>query len=557
MDKLSSADAAFLYLETAETPMNIGSVTIFEPAGSKTDVFQSFRDHTAARLDLLPSYRRYPVMTPLNLDHPVWAIENDPDLDYHVRRCALPPPGSIEQLRSLIAELMVIPFDRARPLWRYYVIEGLEGGRFAVFMKVHHAAMDGISGIAAMPIIFDFSPDPAPLPEPPKRDPAGADAPGLPLVIRGAIDRFFDRQRRMIVAGPKIATAIANVTRRASTTLRHLPDLIRLAPKTLFNTSISGERSWGTASISLTEVKAVAKRRHVTVNDIILAVCAGALRRYLMARNALPKEPMIASIPVSLREPGQTELNVQVGAVLSSLATDIADPLERLAVISEAAQEAKGRLMDIKQALSGDVGDILGPPLLAPALAWLAGYTHIYDILPNAMNLWISNVPGPRQPFYCAGARAVYFFPVSIANHGCALNITNQSYMDNIDFGLTACRRTVPDVQKIADDLVAEFAALKLASEAARDPAAVEIIDIAAPVVPANPALREASIDVAEEPRVADLSPAPQADASLPPSEPASEAAASIAARRGTSGKPAQREKGRAGPTTPIKSKRR
>jgi hypothetical protein len=129
--------------------------------------------------------------------------------------------------------------------------------------------------------------------------------------------------------------------------------------------------------------------------------------------------------------------------------------------------------------------------------------------------------------------------------------------MDNIDFGLTACRRTVPDVQKIADDLVAEFAALKLASEAARDPAAVEIIDIAAPVVPANPALREASIDVAEEPRVADLSPAPQADASLPPSEPASEAAASIAARRGTSGKPAQREKGRAGPTTPIKSKRR
>jgi WS/DGAT/MGAT family acyltransferase len=418
----------------------------------------------------------------------------------------------MRQLRELIADLHAVPLDRARPLWQYFLIEGLEGGRFAVYAKVHHATMDGMSGMTTMPVIYDFSPVPTP---PPPPEPAPAEASVLPQWISGAIDRFFDRQRQLIVAGPKIATALAKVTRRAAATLQLLPDGLGAAPKTLFNAMISKDRSFGTASISLREVRALGKTRNVTVNDIVLAVCAGALSRYLTARHALPKDPLIAAVPVSLREAGQNDLNVQAGVIMCTLATDIADPLARLAAISAAASDSKARLSDIKQTISGNMGDLLGSPLLAPAVAWLAEYTRIYNVLPMPMNLWVSNVPGPRQPFYCAGCKAVAFFPVSIPNHGAALNITNQSYLDRIDFGLVACRTTIPDVQEIADGIVAAFAELKQASDAVTDPSAIEVLEIApasATPIAAPPVI---AIDL-PAPKPATPTPKPAPDAAAP-----------------------------------------
>jgi diacylglycerol O-acyltransferase len=421
MDQLSSVDASFLDMETPETPMNMGSVTIFAPPADKLDaVFQSFRDHTAARLDLLPSYRRRLHKAPLGIDRPDWVITDEVDLDYHIRHLALPSPGTIEQLRSMIGELHAIPLDRARPLWQYYLIDGLKGGGFAVYLKVHHATMDGMAGMAALPIIFDFSPEPPPLAAPPRR-PGAAETSGLAQRLGGALDSLLERQQRLIEAGPKLAAVVANVVRRAPATMRLLPDVLRLAPKTPLNVSISGERSYGTASISLSDVKHVAKSNNVTVNDVVLTVCAGALCRYLTARKALPAAPLIAAVPVSLRDPGHTEMTIQVGVVLSSLATDVVRPLRRLATIAAAAQQSKGRLMDVKPTLSQNLPSL---PLMTTGLAWLAGYTRFFDIWPNVMNLWISNVPGPHQPMYCAGARALHFFPVSIPNHGCALNIT-------------------------------------------------------------------------------------------------------------------------------------
>jgi diacylglycerol O-acyltransferase len=483
MDRLSFLDAGFLYLETPETPMNIGSLTIFEPtAASPEIVFQAFRDHTVARLHLLPSYRRRVQMTPLSINHPVWVIEENLDLDYHIQRRALPQPGTIDRLRSLVAELHMVPLDRARPFWQYYLIEGLEGGGFAVYVKVHHAAMDGASGMATVPVLYDFSVEPGPVAAPPKKDPSLDEKPGFVQLMASAFEDFLRQDVRLLTAGPKVATALVNAGRRAVKTLQLLPDAVRLPPKTPLNVSISKERSFGTATISLTDAIRIAKLRHATVNDIVLAVSAGALRRYLMARRALPQQSLIAGVPVSLREPGHMEMNNQVGGVLCSLATNIADPLERLAAITASSRASKDSFADVKGIWPTELS-FFGAPILAAGLTRFIAGTRLFDVLPNMMNVVVSNVPGPRKPMYCVGAQALHYFPVSIPYHSCALNITTQGYLDNIDFGLIACRAAVPDVQVIADYLVEEMAALTLASRAIHDVSGVEVIEIGARTV--------------------------------------------------------------------------
>ena len=497
MNRLSALDAAFLYLETPETPMNIGSVTIFAPTTASRDtIFQRFRDHTVARFDLLPSYRRRPQMTPFGIDHPVWVDEDQLDLDYHIQRRALPHPGSMEQLRTMIGELHMMLLDRARPLWQYHLIEGLEGGGFAVYAKVHHADMDGVSGIATVSVIYDFSPDPPPVPATKARGPA--QKPGFVQLIGSAFSDFVGQDLRLVRAGPRFALALARVAGRAVRTLRLLPDSLRLAPKTPFNVSISSERSYGTASISLADVKHIAKARNATVNEVLLAICAGALCRYLSARRALPRKPLIAAVPVSLREAGHTELNNQVAVVLCNLATDVADPLQRLAAIAASAEDSKQRFFDVKDIWPLDIS-FFGAPILAMGLARLATSRRIMGILPNVMNLWISSIPGPQQPMYCAGARALHYFPVSIPFHGLALEITTQGYLDNIEFGLTACRVTVPDVQVIADDMMHELAILKRATDAIGNAGAVEVIDIAAPSIAQEALPREVGSRPARE----------------------------------------------------------
>jgi diacylglycerol O-acyltransferase / wax synthase len=479
MDRLSFLDAGFLYLETPETPMNIGSLTIFEPTTASAEtVFQAFRDHTVARLHLLPSYRRRVQTTPLGINHPVWVIEEELDLDYHIQRKALPHPGNIDQLRTLIAELHMVPLDRAKPFWQYYLIEGLESGGFAVYVKTHHAAMDGASGMTTVPVLFDFTVEPVPVPAPPKKDPSLTEKPGFAELITSAFEDFLRQDVRLLTAGPKVATALVNAGRRAAKTLQLLPDAVRLPPKTPLNVSISNERCFGTSTISLTEAIRVAKSRHATVNDIILAVSSGALRRYLISRRALPQQSLVAGVPVSLREPGHTEMNNQVAGVLCSLATNIADPLERLAAIAASSRASKDNFSDVKGIWPTEIS-FFGAPILAAGLARLIASTRLFDVLPNMMNVVISNVPGPRKPMYCAGMRALHYFPVSIPYHSCALNITTQGYLDNIDFGLIACRVAVPDVQVIADYLVEEMAELTRAADAIHDVEGVEVIEIA------------------------------------------------------------------------------
>ena len=267
---------------------------------------------------------------------------------------------------------------------------------------------------------------------------------------------LWRRQGRIIGSVPDFTEALANVGLRLIEDLVHPPNTLTLPPKTIFNVSVSNQRSFATSMLPLSEVKAVAKTANAKVNDVVMAVCAGALRRYLQEHSALPKEPLIAAVPVSLREPGNVDSNTQVTMMLCNLATDLADPLERLAAITNASQDAKARLGDVKSVLSTDLS-MLGAPIVLTVLAEWFGRTHAANVMPAMANVLIANVPGSGRQLYCVGTRLEHYFPLSALAHGCALNITAHGYLDHLDFGLLACRDAVPDLQSIATTLVDEF----------------------------------------------------------------------------------------------------
>ena len=466
MNRLSALDSLFLYFETPETPMHVGSVTIFKPASHDDDRFRRFREHTAARLDLLPSYRRRLESTPLGIDHPVWVIDQKLDLDYHIRRAVLPKPGGMSELRAIIARLHAVPLDRARPLWEYHFIEGLEDGAFAVYVKVHHAAMDGLAGMATLGATFDFAPgegreDLAPHPVSADVEPSD----GIELAST-AIGDFIRQGWRAVRGAPGMLRSLAKIAPNLTRDARFLYSYVREKPRTPFNAMISARRVYATCSLPLAEVKGLAKSRGVTINDLVLALCSGALRRYLADRGSLPDKPLTAGVPASLRPFGDSRLNNQVVFTLSRLPTDVSEPLPRLAAAQRAGQEAKNLFADMRDLFTTNVS-LLGAPLVVTAIARLWAGARAANYLPPFFNVVISNVPGPRQTMYCVGAPATHYFPVSIPYHGCALNITVQSYLDQLDFGLIACSDVVPDAQRIADFIADDFAALRQADAAA------------------------------------------------------------------------------------------
>jgi diacylglycerol O-acyltransferase / wax synthase len=485
MNRLSLVDSLFLYLETPQTPMNIASLTIFTPALPQTDLFARFHEHTAARLDLLPSYRRRLEMTPLGLDHPVWVTEDSIDLDHHIRHNVLPKPGTMEQLRACVAELHAVPLDRARPLWEYHLIEGLEHGAFAVYIKMHHCDMDGIAGMSTLDVVYDFSPDGGPAPLRHKAvGPSGEPADFLELTSTAIAD-FLRQGYRAVTSLPGAARTLAKAAPHFTRDARFLLSYATQMPRTPFNVAISPHRVYATCSLPLAEVKRIAKSRGATINDVVLALSAGALRRYLIDHHALPNAPLIAGVPASLRAPGDATLNNQVMFSLSRLPTDVSDPLQRLAAARSAGQEAKGLFADVRDLLTTDIS-IVGAPLVITALGRLMAGTRAYNVVRPFFNVVVSNVPGPREPMYCAGAPARHYFPMSIPFHGCALNITVQSYLDQLDFGLIACSETVPDAQRIADYLAEDFEALRKADEASSRSDVIGATALSAPRAPAS-----------------------------------------------------------------------
>jgi WS/DGAT/MGAT family acyltransferase len=466
VDHLGGVDATFLYTETAETPMHVGSLNVYElPPGYRGDFVEDVRKHIGGRLHLALVFRRKLLDMPFELANPVWVNDDDLDLEYHIRGAVLPRPGTREQLDKLVGRLHSSLLDRSRPLWEIYVIEGLQsppgapkGSRHVGFYtKVHHASLDGASGVAFAYAMTDVSPVPRELRASRRRRHPSADAHGVADLAASGLRHMASQYVELLRALPAMARSAAELLRPprsgAGEENERGASERWFAPRTPFNGNVTNQRGFVGVSIPFAEAKQVAKANDVTINDVVMAICSGALRSYLAEANVLPAQPLLAAVPVSIREAGNTEMNTQAMMMRVSLASDVEDPIDRLRAIHRASGAAKAVMANVR-ALPTDFPS-LGAPWLVSGLAALYGRSHLADRLPPIANVTISNVPGPPMPLYLAGAKMLNYYPVSIVTHGAALNVTVESYNGSLDFGLVACRKAVPDLADLARLLVA------------------------------------------------------------------------------------------------------
>jgi WS/DGAT/MGAT family acyltransferase len=488
-------DASFLYMETPQTPMHVAGLSIIElPPGYKGSFYDTYKAHIAGRLHLFPVLLKKIVQVPWDIDHPLWVDDDEIDLDYHIRHLGLPQPGTMKQLEELVGRLHSNFLDRSRPLWEFYVIDGLADRRLAIYTKIHHAAVDGGAGMVLTNMMYDTTPKPRQIEPPPPKAVTSKAAPDALGLLGAAYKNMLSQHVSALRKIPDVLKAIASVAAPVISSasrleIKGLPNLT--APKTMLNTSITSQRSFAARSLSLADAKAIGKQTETKLNDVVMAICAGALRRYLLEKHGLPKEPLIAMVPVSLREAGNTEIKNQVSGMLCSLATDVADPLERLKAIHASSVEAKEFSGKIKDVTPRDFS-IFGAPIVLHGAMDLYGRSGLADRLPPSANVVVSNVPGPQAPLYLAGARLLTLYPVSIPTHGVALNLTVQSYCGALDFGLTACRRTVPELPKLAGYLEESLLELYEAVIGAA-PAAVVVSKPAASAKRARPKARAAA----------------------------------------------------------------
>ncbi len=443
---LTGLDAAFLYLESAGTPMHVGSVMLIElPKRRAFDFHAALLAHIAERLPRAPALRRVLREAPLDLGHPMWANAQDIDLRKHIRKRKLSGTGGHDKLMALVGKLHSEPLSRDLPMWQFVVIENVEPGMVALYSKVHHALLDGQGGIALAQAILDV------LPVAPKR--ASRQAVTHPAAVSSRSDLARTATRSTVNQFAKLLRALpatlklAGSVGQAASMIGNLRENILLAPRTVFNRKIGPGRSFGAVSLPLEEVKRIARGFGVSLNDVVMAICSGALRDLLLAVDGLSKKSLVAAMPVSLRNTGNTDVNNQVSMVQCSLATDVADPVERLKAIHDSTAQIKRRVAAFKNLIPTDFPG-LAAPIWAAGLSRLWASGSIAERLPALANVVISNVPGPPVPLYLAGAKLSHYYPVSIVTHGLAFNITVQSYAGSLEFGLTACKDVVarPDI---------------------------------------------------------------------------------------------------------------
>lgn len=438
MQALSPTDSAFLWMETRNQPMHVAGLSIYTPPPGSSHDFVS---------KLLADWgRHHKAVAPFNL-RPVlrlglwfWEEDKDFELDYHLRHLSLPQPGRIRELLAMVSRLHGNLLDRNRPLWETYVIEGLPGGRFAVYNKIHHALVDGVTGgkMAANGLCLNASDHKPPLwALPYKQHPTSRPKVASP----GLLEQLGSVLKAGKEILPGVGIGLWDIVRAAvSETTAALPFQ---APPSPFNVEISGSRRFASQSYSLARFKHIGEATGATVNDVTLAICAGALREYLLSQNKLPRKPLVAMVPVSLHAETDAGGN-QVSLLLASLATNIADPLKRLQRIVESTKHAKDRLAAMPRLQKWAHGVTTISPL-APGM--VTGMAEQHPVF----NLVISNVPGPRETLYLNGARLDEVYPVSIPTHYLALNITISGYGDRLGFGYIACRRSVPALQRMLD----------------------------------------------------------------------------------------------------------
>jgi len=497
MDHLSSMDASFLHLETPETPMHVGSLMLFDlPEGYEGDYYEDVKAQLAKRLHLARLFHRKLATMPFELADPVWIDDDDIDLDYHVRSVTLRRPGTMEQLEVLIARLHSSLLDRSRPLWEVYVIEGLANGQIAYYSKAHHSGVDGKAGIEIAKVFYDVTPQAREVRPPRPARPGNAYQLGVAELLQAAIANSAAQYVKLGKMLPQTAkalgcTALQFISARRKA-LRERSLGLKTAPKTIFNASITNQRSFGSVSVPLAELKTLGKQMGGTLNDVVMAMCSGALREFLKERDLLPQKSLIAMVPVSLRETDDSSNNNQVSAIRVDLATDLADPAQRFQAIRESSAASKDLIGGLKSMLGADL-PIAGSPWLMTGLASLYGRSNLGRRLPPMANVAISNVPGPAVPLYMAGARMAHYYPVSIPYHGVGLNITVQSYAGEMEFGITACRRMLsqPEVHELAQHLLASLRELRHLAPVAVEETKLPVLTAAAPVRVARPVAKK------------------------------------------------------------------
>jgi diacylglycerol O-acyltransferase / wax synthase len=440
MDLMSPTDSVFLMTESREHPMHVGGLQLFEPPeGAGPEFVRDVRDRLVANRDLQPTFRKRPGWVFGGLPNVAWTYDDadDVDIDYHVRRSALPTPGRVRELLELTSRWHGVLLDRHRPLWEAHFVEGLNDGRFAVYSKFHHSLIDGVSALRLMQRTLSTDPDDSELQA----------IWSLPRRQRHSAGQS-KRQSLSQFAGSVAAYGPSTWSLARAALVEQQLTLPFAAPRTMLNVPIGGARRIAAQSWALDRFKSIKKAAGVTVNDVILAMCAGALREYLLDQHALPDTPLIAMVPVSMRSEAEADSGGnQVGAILCSLATDVDDPAKRLETISESMRGNKKVFAELPRLQAFALSAFLIAPL---GLSTLPGFV---STAPPPFNIVISNVPGPTEPMYWGGARLDGNYPLSIALDGQALNITMANNADNIDFGLVGCRRSVPHLQRLLSHL--------------------------------------------------------------------------------------------------------
>jgi len=453
MKALSGVDGAFLHLETPETPMHVASLHRFDlPARYRGDFHANLTREIARRLHLAPIFTRKLAPMPLQFANPVWIEESDVDLAYHVPRVSLPRPGTQAQFEDCAGRLHSQLLDRSRPLWRVCVIEGLETGQVGLYIKVHHSVLDGLAGVLLANALFD----PTPRIRRIARKPVPrAEHPGVARLAAAALKHDAGQYFKLLRHLPDVVRTLGGMFGGAARGASgQLGQNFTFGPKTPLNVPITGERGFAAVSIPLDMLKQLAGAHAAKLNDVVLALCSGALRGYLARHGGVPRKPLIATMPISLREAGNAEYTTQAMLSLVNLQTQIADPLKRLHAIRDAAGAMKALAQRARGVIPTDFPSI-GAPWMLHSLAKLYGRSGIVRALPPLANVVISNVPGPQEPLYAVGARMATYWPLSITEHGVGLNITVMSYAGAMGFGFTTARSAVPDACALSTALEA------------------------------------------------------------------------------------------------------
>ncbi|MFV0276690.1 MAG: WS/DGAT/MGAT family O-acyltransferase [Parahaliea sp.] len=440
-ERVNLSDAAWLVMESRERPMHVATLLIYElPRDAAADYLQNLVSGLRNSTDFADPFNRRLLHPNLRFAAPTWTRDYDPDMEYHVRHYSLPRPGGERELGMLISRLHSNPMDFSRPLWEYHVIENLENNRFAVYFKMHHSLVDGISGIRMLQ--RSMATDPADV-DTPALWTAHAPSAGMPLKERVTLREALRSLPNAVSSATQIGKALVTLARAARREEDHVVMPFQ-TPISLLNHRIKGQRRFATQQYEFSRIKRISKLGNCTVNDVVLALCSGALRAFLKDLGALPGRPLTAGIPVSLRSKDDQGSGTAVSFIIADLATNIADPERRLEAISASTRRAKSVLQELP---SGSV-ETFSAALLAPyslqMLAGLEGRTR------PVFNVTVSNVPGPSEPLYFRGSRLEAIYPVSAVTHGQALNITCYSYAGTLTFGFAGCRDTLPHMQRLA-----------------------------------------------------------------------------------------------------------